>query len=505
MGGYSNSFNRGFLIARYNINGSIDSTFGSNGAAPVIKSTFSDAGSHATKVIIKLDGKIVAGGAGYTGTFENFAILAQYLPNGKVDSSFGTNGTTAIGNYFLGGEMDAVNDLALTPDKKMIAVLNEIPMGVTGHTDFAVYKLLPNGDNDSTFGTDGVVQTDIDNVSGDDAYSTVVLPDNTFVVAGYSNKSVYYPATNTSYSATSIALVKYRPNGSLDSTFGVNGKVLTLVLPDSTAYPNHILLSPDGSFIISGYAFNSKEDFVLTKYSSNGKLDSSFGNNGIVFFDFSNNCDISYSSALQADGKIVLAGSTGNSTTYSMALARYTNAFVYPLHLLAFTATKNGKSNLLQWQTAQEINTAGFEVQRSSNGINYNTLGFVNAGTSTYHFVDDKPLTENNYYRLKIVDKDGSFTYSPVREITNSNAFTVTMYPNPVKNKMQVLVNSDKEQIIQWQIVSNEGKLVLSDQWAMQAGSSLQEISVAALAKGTYYLMVITKNKKQVAVKFEKM
>lgn len=164
-----------------------------------------------------------------------------------------------------------------------------------------------------------------------------------------------------------------------------------------------------------------------------------------------------------------------------------------PLHLLSFSAQRNGKTNLLKWSSTNEINTDRFEIERSSNGMGFTTIGSVksyNNGKSKndYSFTDAQPLKALNYYRLKMIDKDGKYTYSAIRSINNTNSFDVTLYPNPVKNNLILNFSSEKVMDLQIEIVSTEGKLVLSKKIQIAQGESKQTINTASLNAGNYFL-----------------
>ena len=124
-------------------------------------------------------------------------------------------------------------------------------------------------------------------------------------------------------------------------------------------------------------------------------------------------------------------------------------AEAFPLHLLSFTAKKNGKANLLNWSTTNEINVDRFEVERSPNGRDFSKIGITKANSTnqinTYQYSDavapNTPLwgAGGLYYRLKMIDRDGQFTYSPIRSLTiNNSSLIITLFPNPAKDKVTV-------------------------------------------------------------------
>ena len=192
-----------------------------------------------------------------------------------------------------------------------------------------------------------------------------------------------------------------------------------------------------------------------------------------------------------------------------------------PLHLLTFTAKKANNTNLLNWTTAQEVNTDRFEIENSYNGREFSKIGTVKANSMNgqYSFTDNNLTTPPNskpqtiFYRLKMLDKDGQFTYSPIRQLTiNNSQFTINIFPNPAHNKLQIQIDSDKKTTLKINIITQDGKVVLNSNMAATVGPNLRSINISALQKGTYFLRVTSFNPaleagkayEQSVMKFEK-
>ncbi len=168
-----------------------------------------------------------------------------------------------------------------------------------------------------------------------------------------------------------------------------------------------------------------------------------------------------------------------------------------PIKLLNFTATKEGNQNLLQWTTANEVSSSYFAVERSSDGVSFTSIGQVSAAgyssvAKNYSLIDAKPVNGINYYRLKMMDKDGEYSYSVVRTINEVVSFGVSIYPNPVLNNLSLNFESDKAGAMQVEIVSPEGKVITTQQIELAAGASTQSINTASLSNGEYYVRLIT-------------
>jgi len=168
------------------------------------------------------------------------------------------------------------------------------------------------GDLDTTFDTDGKAVLNIGS-SDDFAFGVVVQSNGKIVVAGDSQNT-----TND------FCLVRYNTDGTLDSSFGTGGIVVTPVGTGSD-FASDIALQTDGKILVAGFAsVSGNENFALVRYESNGSLDTTFGTGGKVFTNFAGIADDEATSlAVQSDGKIVLAGLTDNGLSATIALARY--------------------------------------------------------------------------------------------------------------------------------------------------------------------------------------
>ncbi len=312
VAGFS-SFN-GFGIARYNPNGTLDTSFGTGGRVVtdfvnIITQQTRQAG---IALIIQPDGKIVVAGSILANLvdrndyFTKYDFgLARYNANGSLDATFGTGGKVIT--EVAANQSDATTALALQPDGKIVAA------GFTGNLslkpDFALVRYNSNGSLDITFGTGGKVITDFFN-SSDMASSLVIQPDGKMIVGG----AAFNPSV--SYSSYDFALARYDSNGSLDSSFGSGGKAVT-DFGSASGDPRDDLLTsmvlqPDGKILAAGAGEPNRNttssDFAIARYNSNGSLDTAFGASGKVATDFYGTVDWANSVALQPDGKFIVAG-----------------------------------------------------------------------------------------------------------------------------------------------------------------------------------------------------
>ncbi len=163
-----------------------------------------------------------------------------------------------------------------------------------------------------------------------------------------------------------------------------------------------------------------------------------------------------------------------------------------PITLETFTATRNNNTALLQWSTSQEVNSSEFIIEKSSDGTQYHSIGEVAAAGNShsrrsYQFTDPDLQAGINYYRLRITDINGEFRYSPVRLLSGDNDdLIVSLYPNPVtKGTLYIRSSIDIDRI---ELTDISGRVVLR----AQGRGRQYDLSLEGLAKGTYFVSVIT-------------
>lgn len=176
-----------------------------------------------------------------------------------------------------------------------------------------------------------------------------------------------------------------------------------------------------------------------------------------------------------------------------------------PVTLTNFKGEKTASVNKLSWTTLSEVNNAGFEVERSTDGINFGSIGFVAAASLTgnsnsalnYTFNDAKGFAINSYYRLKQLDKDGKFSYSTIvlLKVNKVKELTVTsIYPNPANAVVNVVVESPVNEKITLVVTDLTGKVVLQKTKALVSGNNIAELSINTLSSGSYFVKLICEN-----------
>ncbi|MEO6723006.1 MAG: SBBP repeat-containing protein, partial [Ferruginibacter sp.] len=187
-----------------------------------------------------------------------------------------------------------------------------------------------------------------------------------------------------------------------------------------------------------------------------------------------------------------------NSSTAEFML-KFGPGSVLPLTLLNFSATAAANGTLLKWQTSQEINTKHFEVEWSNDGQQYNKINTVAAaGNSTqtiyYTYTHDQPLAGINYYRLKMIDKDNQYKYSPIVTITiNDHQAAVSVFPNPVTDVLQIKIAAEKNEKLTLKLLNAEGKVVASKIFTLVKGSNRLSWNLPNLATGNYFISSTSK------------
>jgi uncharacterized delta-60 repeat protein len=368
--------NEDFVVTRYNTDGTLDTTFGRGGK---VRTDFPGLAAVPSAVVIQSDGKIVvAGGAFPQFTFAGNFEVVRYNPNGSLDRSFGNGGivTTTFpeGSYAF--------DVALQPDGKIIAggtVFVDFIPGELSDTDFALARYNPNGSLDTTFGNGGTVMTDFFG-NEDDAFSVLIQPDGKIVAVGSANN----PATYYDFAA-----VRYLSNGTIDTTFGVAGKVSTDFGDQNFDRARSAALQPDGRIVAAGFAISQNggvQNFAIARYTSNGVLDTTFSRDGKTEIDFGDCCQSANKVLLQSDGKIITVGYADTEDSDSdFLLARLSPrgsldaTFGVGGKVRTSFGDLNGGANGAALQSDGKIMAVGFQATFSNQWANFALARYLNS------------------------------------------------------------------------------------------------------------------------------
>jgi len=389
----SDSSGSNFGIIRYNIDGSYDNTFGTAGK---VTTSIGNSNDYAYALELQSDGKIVVAGT-TIGNSTSDAAVVRYNSDGTLDNTFGIGG---IATFDINGTDDNIRAMTIQQDGKILLAGYSF---VATYSNFVVLRCNANGTLDNSFGTGGISLYDIGN--SDNGALTIALQSNQKVlVAGWSN--------NGSFMDYDFAIARLNINGTLDTSFGTSGFVITSVGTSMNEIYD-IDIQSDGKIVAAGPSNNVYNDFAVVRYNADGTLDNTFGVGGIVTTDVGGSSDVANAITLQADGKIIVAGYAHNGSTYNnSALVRYnTNG------TLDNTFGTNGKS----------ITTIGIW----DNGISAIVLQpdgkIVTTGLTTYG-------GDNEITLARFIGNGSVGFYSCL------NKDLIMMYPNPATDKITISI-----------------------------------------------------------------
>jgi uncharacterized delta-60 repeat protein len=300
-------FDSSFVLLRFNPDGSVDPTFGNGG---IVMTNIAEHDDYAYAIALQPDGKIVAAGRRGiqfypTEQRKGNVALARYNPDGSLDRAFG-NGGTVVNDFGQGLESYALQ-LLIQPDGKLVIA------GESSY-EFLVARYNSNGTLDTTFG-DGGHQLVNFSSNWDHGRDALLQPDGKIILVGVAEANYYAPYD-------SFAIARCNSDGSLDQSFGNGGKVLMVDQGDLSA----VALQSDGKLIALGNENSTYSPFVLLRFNANGSLDTTFGSGGTVRTSFGGATAEGLALAFQADGKLLAAGLTSSDIYFKnsdFALARY--------------------------------------------------------------------------------------------------------------------------------------------------------------------------------------
>ena len=300
--------NESGLIARFNVDGSLDTTFGGTGW---IATSFFDLGGdgyYQFKTSVTQTGdKLLVGGSHRASTGHTNFMLARYNSDGSLDTSFGNGGrvlyTTEIQHDSFYGEQAEVQE----DGKLLVSAENNF---------FTLRRYELDGGLDDSFGEGGEVTTGLGKYT-DWVVDAVVLPDERILTLNSLGRD--------GFDDRSISLGKYNVDGSIDTGFGANGFIhITL---SSTLHVSHLVRRNNGRLLLAGYKDNGNRDFALVQLLPDGSVDTSYGDNGVVVTDVNPGAhDVINDLMVLDDGKVLVCGvaySNQQGDNNKIVLARY--------------------------------------------------------------------------------------------------------------------------------------------------------------------------------------
>ena len=297
-----------FALERHLADGSMDLDFGTGGA---VITDFTAGIDQGQAVLIQPDGKIVVAGHASSGppVPANLFAVARYTASGNLDTGFGDGGkvTTRIA-----GGSDLGKAALLQPDGKIV-VTGRVAVTGGDNPDFGVVRYTAAGAHDPDFGAEGIVRTDFGLDGWVEPTDLALQSDGMLVVIG----QVLVGAGPNPF-----AMARFDSAGAVDTRFGAAGLVTTPFGPRD-AVARAVAVQADDKIVVAGYTGDGTQDvFTIARYTADGVLDPSFGTGGTLTVDYFGGSDRAECVAVQADNKIVVAGSAVNVRTGKQALAR---------------------------------------------------------------------------------------------------------------------------------------------------------------------------------------
>jgi uncharacterized delta-60 repeat protein len=297
VGTTQNPLNDDVLVLRYDIDGKLDASFGANGV--ILYNSDADYIDRGSAVAIQLDGKILVLANSHNGPDSFNIMLLRYEPDGSPDLAFGANGIATYMGPSQGAD-DFGNALAIQPNGKIV-VAGSTEDGT--QADLLVLRYNNDGTPDITFGLNGVVtynhQANAQSQSNDYGRAIAIQPDGRIIVVGN---------TNIDSGTDQVLMVRFNGNGFLDTSFGGGTGSVTFATAGTASFGNAVVLDPDTGRIVVAGSMGDKY-VLLLRYEANGVPDESFGEMGIVTYSNASRSS-GEAIAIQGDGKLLVAGST---------------------------------------------------------------------------------------------------------------------------------------------------------------------------------------------------
>lgn len=483
--------------------GTLDPTFGTDG---VVTTAIHPNYNMAETTVVQADGKIlVAGSAGTPSTYQ--MAVVRYNQDGSLDTSFGNDGTL---RFLVGSLKSFVMDMAQQPNGKIL-LGGRTWDNVSG--DFALVRLNEDGSFDNSFGTNGISLIETPETEASEAMS--LLDDGKILMVGYQNDH--------------FTVAKFNTDGSLDTSFGINGWA---VVPfDNTAsFADDVAIQGDGKIVVSGFALNNNNRFQVAaaRLNADGSVDNSFGTNGKVIFNVGDWNDFGEGVAIQSDGKILIGGHKWISNIqerHDLFVARLnTDGSLdtsYGTDGVATARLVDGAnySNGIVLQADDKPILAGFTILQGE--INMAMVRFDTAGNLDSTFNGDGMVSfdyegREDYGQAIALQADnkiilagysyggGGSEFEVARFLNDGTVGTedfqnvdFRLYPNPAKEQITIEM-SDASSIYQVAIFDVLGKKVYSSEI-----QKVGQIDVSGLASGTYLVKLNSDNNSSI-VRFVK-
>lgn len=437
---YDDNFLASAKAYRFLPDGSLDLTFGTNG----IFAYSLNAEANVYDLLIKEDGKILM--VGSTTDYNDYRILLiQLNENGTLDTSFGDGGVVVqkVSPIADGFFQDFGTSIALQDNKILVA---GSLYTIDSFNAPMVVRFSENGDLDTTFGVDGVATIAVDETAND--FDAILVQEDGKIVA-----SGHYAVDLLQFA---MLVVKFMPDGALDNTFGTNGQKIVPLGADAESFG--MQLTAENKILVAGFTASPEYnyDMLMMQFDTFGNLDTAFGVDGIVTSDLGN-YDVGSAVEIQSDGKILVAGGTGDGppNDVEMAVWRY---------------LPNGDADT-------DFGVNGIAKVQISEGVD-EALGLVLQADGKIVIAGRARNADNFDFIVARMLND--IELSTPGFLPNTS-FSIS--PNPVTNLLQITSKIELESV---SIYNVNGQMLLDE----KINATNKSLDLSSLAKGIYFAKI---------------
>ena len=471
------------LIARFNSNGTLDKNFGNSGTVVLDLGYF----ERTTGIALQEDGKIVVTGMRLksTGSFISTFTL-RFSQDGILDNSFGENGKVFTTGF---GLFANVHGIKIYQNHVLIGITENISSFPEDQNSYVVLKYLQNGQVDSSYGLYGTARFTIPKEDNNNvALNDICLqPDGKVIATGGVGKD-----------SVRLAVVRFTLKGFPDTSFGKAGYT-SFIHPKTFSEGLNVFVQTDNKIIAGGLLSYNNNSFGAVRFLSNGTIDSFYGDNGAAYINIlGSESDAPTCALLQPDGKMLVGGNVypdDENLGVVQGIVRFNGGSTQKQIFITKIKKWLQHHNCFTWDANSSINS--YVVQRSYDGIHFNSIAKINGSNSSNTYADPSPLTGNNYYRLQTTSRNGAINYSNVIALTTDED-AIKISPNPAKNNLQIqgLKASKKTKIT---VVDFSGNVKLQ----AVVNKTAFNLNIASLKPGNY-LLKIEMNDEVITKKFVK-
>lgn len=458
-------------VARFNADGSIDSSFATNGKRLV------DLGGATQNQLFAVGmqstGKIIIGGGA-----SNRAAITRLNSDGSTDISFGNNGV------FVGANdtsFASLTEMIIQQDDKIVSINTYVSMS---YTVPSLFRLTNNGQIDNSFGVNG--SSTIDFGTSAIARDIIIQNDGKILMLA---------------SGVDIYLARLQSNGNLDNTFGMSGKVITSFSPNGGADGYKFVMQPsDGKIVVALHykTATSSFNYRVLRYNTNGTSDNTFGNAGATTpEDFSGADETPQSIFILNDGKIFVQGySIPDFGESFYSLLRY-NSCGISISTQPANATKNVNGNATFTVTSSSSGSASYQWQSKTGASSWMNLAnggqFSGVQTATLTIANITVANDQQMFRNIAVsgacsDTSNAATLS-VQPLAIQDVFVkngIKVYPNPVKEVLQIELQQQQYKDAAFNVTDITGKKIMSG----VLNNTINKIHIGTISAGVYFLKI---------------